>query len=124
LREAPFADSETRTWFGNLLPEGDFLNAVARRLGRSTGDVFGLLVDLGGECAGAISLLPSGNDPLEPGRYQQLGEDELFALVSADPPLPLLAGETGGRLSLAGAQNKVPVYVDDTATSTRRPGSL
>jgi serine/threonine-protein kinase HipA len=112
LREAPFADSETRTWFGNLLPEGDFLNAVARRLGRSTGDVFGLLVDLGGECAGAISLLPSGNDPLEPGRYQQLGEDELFALVSADPPLPLLAGETGGRLSLAGAQNKVPVYVD------------
>jgi HipA-like protein len=47
LREAPFADSETRTWFGNLLPEGDFLNAVARRLGRSTGDVFGLFVDLG-----------------------------------------------------------------------------
>lgn len=72
LREAPFADSETRTWFGNLLPEGDFLNAVARRLGRSTGDVFGLLVDLGGECAGAISLLPPGQSPLEAGRYQQL----------------------------------------------------
>jgi serine/threonine-protein kinase HipA len=113
LREAPFADGETRTWFGNLLPEGDFLNAVARRLGRSTGDVFGLLVDLGGECAGAVSLLASGKAPLEPGRYQQLREDELFTLVSADPPLPLLAGETGVRLSLAGAQNKVPVYVDD-----------
>jgi serine/threonine-protein kinase HipA len=113
LREAPFADLETRTWFGNLLPEGDFLNAVARRLGRSTGDIFGLLVDLGGECAGAISLLPSGETPLKAGRYQRLSEDELFALVSADPPLPLLAGETGVRLSLAGAQNKVPVYVDD-----------
>jgi len=48
LREDPFSDAETRTWFGNLLPEGDILNAVARRLGRSTGDVFGLLVDLGG----------------------------------------------------------------------------
>lgn len=58
LRESPFAAAETRTWFGNLLPEGDVLNAVARRLGRSTGDVFGLLVDLGGECAGAVSLLP------------------------------------------------------------------
>ncbi len=114
LREAPFADIETRTWFGNLLPEGDFLNAVARRLGRSTGDVFGLLVDLGGECAGAISLLPPGEVPLEAGRYQRFSEDELFALVSADPPLPLLAGETGVRLSLAGAQNKVPVYVDDS----------
>jgi serine/threonine-protein kinase HipA len=114
LREAPFADAETRTWFGNLLPEGDFLNAVARRLGRSTGDVFGLLVDLGGECAGAVSLLPPGQSPLEAGHYQRLGEDELYALVSASPPLPLLAGETGVRLSLAGAQNKVPVYVDDS----------
>lgn len=112
LREAPFADSETRTWFGNLLPEEDLLNAVARRLGRSTGDVFGLLVDLGGECAGAISLLPPGEASLETGRYQPFRQDELFALVSADPPLPLLAGETGVRLSLAGAQNKVPVYVE------------
>jgi serine/threonine-protein kinase HipA len=114
LREAPFADAETRTWFGNLLPEGDFLNAVARRLGRSTGDVFGLLVDLGGECAGAVSLLPPGESPLEAGHYQRLCADELYALVSASPPLPLLAGEAGVRLSLAGAQNKVPVYVDDS----------
>ncbi len=112
LRGEPFADFETRTWFGNLLPEGDFLNAVARRLGRSTGDVFGLLVDLGGECAGAISLLSPGKASLETGRYQPFSEDNLFALVSADPPLPLLVGETGVRLSLAGAQNKVPVYVD------------
>lgn len=112
LREAPFADVDTRTWFGNLLPEGDLLNAVARRLGRSTGDVFGLLTDLGGECAGAISLLPQGKASPEVGHYQPFPEDELFALVSADPPLPLLAGETGVRLSLAGAQNKVPVYVE------------
>ncbi len=114
LREAPFGNSETRTWFGNLLPEGDFLNAVARRLGRSTGDVFGLLVDLGGECAGAISLVPPGTTPQTAGHYQRLSEEEAFALVSANPPFPLLAGEKGVRLSLAGAQNKVPVYVDDS----------
>lgn len=114
LREAPFADPETRTWFGNLLPEGDFLNAVARSLGRSTGDVFGLLVDLGGECAGAVSLLTPGQSPPEGGCYQRLSEEELYALVSPSPPLPLLAGERGVRLSLAGAQNKVPVYVDET----------
>jgi serine/threonine-protein kinase HipA len=113
LRQAPFADFETRTWFGNLLPEGEVLNTVSRRLGRSTSDVFGLLVDLGGECAGAISLLPPEKASPEAGRYQQFSEDELFTLVSANPPLPLLAGETGVRLSLAGAQNKVPVYVDD-----------
>ena len=114
LRATPFADGETRTWFGNLLPEGGFLNAVARSLGRSTGDVFGLLVDLGGECAGAVSLLPPGQSPRMVGHYLRLSEDELYALVSASPPLALLAGETGVRLSLAGAQNKVPVYVDET----------
>lgn len=114
LRETPFDDAATRTWFGNLLPEGDALTAVARRLGRSTGDTFGLLVDLGGECAGAVSLIPPEAEISQQGDYQRWSDDELLSLASADPPPPLLAGETGGRLSLAGAQNKVPVYVDDT----------
>ena len=114
LREAAFPDHETRTWFGNLLPEGDLLNAVARRLGRSTGDVFGLLADLGGECAGAVSLLPPGESSQETGHYQVIPEGELFTLVSIGPAAPLLAGEPGVRLSLAGAQNKVPVYVDES----------
>jgi len=113
LREAPFADSETRGWFGNLLPEGDVLHAVARRLGRSTGDIFGLLVDLGGECAGAVRLLVPGRTPEEGGGYQCLDENDLYALVTDVPPLARLAEEQGMRLSLAGAQNKVPVYVDE-----------
>ena len=113
LRETAFSDPEARKWFGNLLPEGDFLNAIARRLGRSSGDVFGLLVDLGGECAGAISLLSPDLIPSHDGLYQRLSESELFALVAGDLP-PLLLPETGVRLSLAGAQNKLPVYVDAT----------
>lgn len=114
LREEPFADAATRTWFGNLLPEGDVLTAVARRLGRSTGDIFGLLVDLGGECAGAVSLIPPGGEHSQQGHYEQLSDDELWTLASAGSPQPLLAGEDGVRLSLAGAQNKVPVFVDAT----------
>ncbi len=113
LRSTPFTDFATRTWFGNLLPEGDLLNAVARRLGRSTGDVFGLLADLGGECAGAVSLLPPGMTPLATGSYERIGETKMIDLIAGDPPLSLLAGEKGVRLSLAGAQNKIPVYVDD-----------
>ncbi|PNU18722.1 protein HipA [Geothermobacter hydrogeniphilus] len=113
LREAPFDDAEARSWFGNLLPEGDFLNLIARRLGRSTGDVFGLLVDLGGECAGAVSLLEPGRIP-EKGDYRRLDEDALYRLVTDDPPPAWLGEDRGVRLSLAGAQNKVPVYVDDS----------
>ena len=111
LRTVAFTDPETMIWFGNLLPEGDFLNAVARRLGRSTGDIFGLLLDLGGECAGAISLLPPGETVRKIGHYQKIGEDKLFALVADERHPPLLAGEAGVRLSLAGAQNKIPVYL-------------
>lgn len=113
LRESHFSDQQTRTWFGNLLPEGDVLSAVARCLGRSTGDVFGLLADLGGECAGAVRLHPPGSETPGSGHYQQLSEKELYHIVTADPPLPLLAGESGVRLSLAGAQNKVPVLFDE-----------
>lgn len=113
LRESPFTDQQTRIWFGNLLPEGDVLAAVSRRLGRSTGDVFGLLADLGGECAGAVRLLPPDSEMSESGHYQQFSEKELYHIVAADPPQPLLAGESGVRLSLAGAQNKVPVLLDE-----------
>lgn len=113
LRERPYTNQQTRTWFGNLLPEGDVLTAVARRLGRSTGDIFGLLADLGGECAGAVRLLPPASETSDSGRYQQLSDKELYHIVTADPPQPLLAGESGVRLSLAGAQNKVPVLVDE-----------
>jgi len=113
LRQQPFDDQQTRIYFGNLLPEGDVLQTVARRLGRSSADIFGLLVDLGGECAGAVSLLPPEQTPTNAGQYQLFSEEELFRLVSENSSTPLLAGETGIRLSLAGAQNKVPVYVDE-----------
>lgn len=113
LRQAPYVGPEVRTWFGNLLPEGDVLNAVARRLGRSTSDVFGLLYDLGGECAGAISMRPPEMPVLVAGRYQKIEDAELFRLVSDERYLPLLAGDGDIRLSLAGAQNKIPLFVDE-----------
>lgn len=79
-------DVDTLTWFGNLLSEGDLQNAVARCLGSSTGDVFGMLTDLGEECIGAINLLSQGKASPEVGHYQPSPEDEFFALVSAPAP--------------------------------------
>lgn len=43
LREEPFSDPECRPFFAGLLPEGEFLKAVARALGVSAGNPFSVL---------------------------------------------------------------------------------
>jgi serine/threonine-protein kinase HipA len=112
LQAAPFADEQARPFFANLLPESDLRRALARKLGLSEQNDFALLEAVGGECAGAVSLLPDDMPLPETGSYQILNEDDLNALVDELPKRPMLAGEQGIRLSLAGAQNKLPVHFD------------
>jgi serine/threonine-protein kinase HipA len=104
--------------FGGLLVEGDAREAVARNLGISAGNDYGLLAELGGDCAGAITLIPPGIDlPSEP-RLRRLSKDELEQTIRDLPMRPLGANpKQGTRLSLAGAQPKLPVIVDDDGIS-------
>jgi serine/threonine-protein kinase HipA len=127
----PFDHDECASFFEGLLPEGDFLKAIARTLHVSATNPFQLLNELGGECAGAISVAPAGGpkpgeDPRPP---RWLSEGELGALLANLPQRPLLVAideaEDGGgfRLSLAGAQNKVGVLVkgDEIGLSYGKP---
>jgi len=113
LQSEVYEDDTARPFFANLLPESDLRKVIARCLGLSEGNDFALLEAIGGECAGAVSLLPEGTELAEEGEYQPLDEDELNALIEELPRRPLLAGESGVRLSLAGVQNKLPVYYDE-----------
>jgi len=114
LRAEPFDDVECRPFFGGLLPEGDFLRAVGRAFGVAPTNAFAVLAAIGGECAGAVSLTGAGSPrPAErPPRW--LGSHELHQLITSLPSRPLLSGdEEGGlRLSLAGAQDKLPVLFE------------
>ena len=112
LRAEPFTDEQARPFFSNLLPESDLRRALARKLGLSEQNDFALLEAVGGECAGAVSLLPDDMPLPETGSYRGLNDDDLNILVEELPKRPMLAGEDGIRLSLAGAQNKLPVYFD------------
>ncbi|MBI5451275.1 MAG: type II toxin-antitoxin system HipA family toxin [Gammaproteobacteria bacterium] len=112
LHAEPFADEQARPFFANLLPESDLRRALARKLGLSEQNDFALLEAVGGECAGAVSLLPDNMPLPDTGSYRILNEDDLNALVDELPTRPMLAGEQGIRLSLAGAQNKLPVHFD------------
>ena len=113
LRPAPYLDDESHPFFANLLPEERIRAVIARNLGLSPNNDFGLLERIGGDCAGAVSLvLDDGRVGRESSRYRPLSDDELFAIIRELPQRPLLAGEKGIRLSLAGAQKKLPVFYD------------
>jgi serine/threonine-protein kinase HipA len=131
LRAAAFDDDECRPFFSGLLPEGAFLKAIARRFHVSAGNPFAMLAEIGGECAGAVSLAPAGAEPPSLGSSspEWLDDRRLGLLLAELPDRPLLAdpgGDDGGiRLSLAGSQDKLPVlWKDDRLGITRgRPPS-
>lgn len=107
-----FDDEVARPFFANLLPEAEQRRLVALNLGVSEGNDFALLEEIGGECAGAVMLLPEGERPSKDGQYQPVDDKELKAIIDDLPKRPMMAGAEGVRLSLAGAQSKLPVYFD------------
>ncbi|HEV7732725.1 MAG TPA: type II toxin-antitoxin system HipA family toxin [Candidatus Binatia bacterium] len=119
LREDPFEHAKCRPFFAGLLPDAGQRSAVARNVGVTVGNDFALLEAIGGDCAGAITFLPSGAPPPPtptPLDYRLLPPAELAHLLRELPQRPLMAGTAEVRLSLAGAQGKVPVLQRDGET--------
>lgn len=117
LREEPFDDRAARPFFAGLLPEGDLRVRLAKILQVSRQNDFALLDGLGGECAGAVTMLEDDSEaipaspPSEPPHW--LNDGELTRLLETLPKRPMLVGEAGLRLSLAGAQDKLPVLAEE-----------
>jgi serine/threonine-protein kinase HipA len=124
-REEPYGRSATRPFFAGLLPEEDALRGVARAIGVSDKNDFGLLDELGGDVAGALTLWPQGTQPpVYDGTTarEPLSDDRLVEILEKLPARPLLAGEDGLRVSLAGAQAKLPVVLVDNRIALPAPG--
>jgi serine/threonine-protein kinase HipA len=113
LRKERFSRNECRGYFGGILPEESKREIIARNLGISARNDYAMLEQIGGECAGAVTFVPTGEPlPESEYRYRTLSSEELAAVLRELPRRPLLAGDEGIRLSLAGAQDKVAVRVD------------
>jgi len=113
LRKERFSRKECQGFFGGLLPEAGNREIIARNLGISVRNDYAMLEKIGGECAGAVTFIPAGQPlPESNYRYRTLSSEELAAVLRELPKRPLLAGEEGIRLSLAGAQDKIAVRVD------------
>jgi serine/threonine-protein kinase HipA len=90
-------------------------NLIAQQFQVSRQNDFALLDQIGSECAGAVTFLEAGQSlraPALTGTVQWLSDDEIIAILDELPRHPMLAGKDGLRLSLAGAQDKLPVVVD------------
>lgn len=123
--DAEFTSAAVAAFFGGLLPEGVPRELVARRLGVSPGNDFSLLAALGGDTAGAISLLEPGRRPRAAGRdVTWLDDRELARELDDLPTRPMHVDATGEyRLSLAGVQDKLPVVVDGAGRIRLTTGS-
>ena len=71
---ATWSPQLTRNWFDGLLPEGDRRVRLAARFGLRSEDTFGLLAEIGWECAGAVAVLPDGRSPTS-GRYEPIAQN-------------------------------------------------
>ena len=117
LQAEPFDDRKTRPFFAGLLPEGQMRRLIAQQFQVSGQNDFALLDHIGGECAGAVTFLEPGQALPVSTRtddVQWLSDDEVVAILDELPRRPMLAGKDGLRLSLAGAQDKLPVVFDGT----------
>jgi len=117
LREEEYPPEEggiAHRFFANLLPEANVRAQIVRDLKISDTD-FDLLRAIGGECAGALSLLPVELGPSNDNAYTKLDDDSLVQLIRRRGQILITKNKSDKRprLSLAGAQNKCPILVKE-----------
>lgn len=111
-----YTGTRVEAFFSGLLPDESIRKKLARNLGVSEYNSYSLLEAVGGDCAGALSFFSQGVKPKPQDTkvyVEFLDDDKLLRILKKIKKRPLLAGDDGYRLSLAGAQNKLAVgYLD------------
>ena len=110
LRQSEFLPQDfcAHRFFANLLPEAGARDHVVRDLKIPDTD-FDLLRAIGGECAGALSILQVEYQPALDNKYRKVSEKELVNLVKRRGQVTTWGTNDRPRLSLAGAQDKCPL---------------
>jgi len=111
IRKEPYDNEETQKFFANLLPEGTQREIIVKYYNIKE-DLFSLLKQIGGECAGAISLYSKTNPIKEVKNAKLFTKEEFNKHIKELPQKPLSIGNRV-RISLAGAQAKTAVLIKD-----------
>lgn len=126
VQEKPFDALRTFSWFSGLLPEDARLDELRRFYGIAEGDYFGLLAQIGWECAGAVEVVPAKDWALaltsqELSREKRLTPEELAARLAALPSHPY-DDASSLRVSLGGFQEKLCVVIGSGDWAATEPG--
>ena len=115
LQSETFEHALAWRWLTNLLPEGEARQRIASRLRISSENDRALIQALGRDCAGAITIgasrdpIPTnGNVPAQWASYRRLERETMVEMTRSPGVVASLLGDEV-RLSLAGAQDKIPV---------------
>lgn len=120
LRTDPYPRDAVEPWLANLLPDDeDVRRAWSARFHVSRHNVFGLLAEVGEDCAGAVQFVRperlSEFIGATPPRIDWLTEEELghrLRELRSDPALARRPDDSG-RFSLPGVQPKTALLCDD-----------
>lgn len=110
LGDKKFGHFEAHSFFANLLPESEIRDQIARSLGVSEKNDFEILKEIGGECAGALCIFKEKEAASQKGSYKQISEKQLKEFIGKSGSNPIIHATDNLRLSLAGAQQKLPVF--------------
>lgn len=118
LQSEEFSSKACLPFFSGLLPDGELKRKISEFLHVSESSSLKLLEALGKECAGSVTLVNEKEykEDLESfvplpftTQYRRIEDSELAALIKRMDKRPLLVGVSDARVSLAGAQQKIPL---------------
>ncbi len=113
-REKEFSTNKCKPFFAGLLPEQRQKSIIVRNFRISINNDFAFLEKLGEDVAGILQILPPNKTPTKVTKGLQtspLTPELLAKKLDELPKHPLLADDSELRMSLAGAQSKVPVIL-------------
>jgi len=115
FRKEKFAPAVSTAFFENLLPESNTRTVLAFNRRFDKKDTFAFLENFGEDCAGALSIIPEDQEPdFTSGQYENITREliEILDKILRDPERYKLYPEMKhAKLSLAGVQDKLPVYI-------------
>ncbi|WCM93201.1 HipA domain-containing protein [Acidovorax sp. NCPPB 2350] len=112
LAPGRYTGALVRSFFENLLPEGEALEDILGALHLRGASSFEVLGRLGQELPGVLSLGPPDAMPSSMQEYTPLPPETLSRRLSARREVPLLVSNDAATMSLAGAQDKIGLRFD------------
>jgi len=121
--EPEYEAGAVKRFLENLLPEGHALDAVAASRHMAKNNVFGLIRMIGAETTGAFRILASDapNQAVSESTPRRVTSEELSTRIASKSSQPLIEWDGKIRMSVAGYQEKLPIYIHQ---SNSRPEEL